>query len=65
MTGIDFLIHVSNLLTLRLIFILTPIYMAGKKDGVAVLPLFLFPLNVQIHRTADNYQAQHDGQCRF
>jgi hypothetical protein len=43
--------------------------MAGKRDGVAVpfavLPLFLFPLNVQIHRAADNYQAQHDGQCRF
>jgi hypothetical protein len=43
--------------------------MAGKRDGVAapfaVLPLFLFPLDVQIHRAADNYQAQHDGQYRF
>jgi hypothetical protein len=43
--------------------------MAGKRDGVAVpfavLPLFLFSFNVQIHRAADNHQAQHDGQYRF
>jgi hypothetical protein len=41
----------------------------AKRDGVAapfaVSPLFLFPLDVQIHRTADNYQTQHDGQYRF
>jgi hypothetical protein len=39
--------------------------MAGKSDGVAapfaILSLFLFPLDVQIHRAANNYQAQHDG----
>jgi len=43
--------------------------MAGKRDGVAVpfavLPLFLFPLDVQIHRAADNHQAKNDGQYRF
>jgi hypothetical protein len=39
-----------------------------KRDGAvpfAILPLFLFPLDVQIHRTTDNYKTEHDGQYRF
>jgi hypothetical protein len=31
--------------------------MDGVAAPFAVLPLFLFPLNVQIHSAADNYQA--------
>jgi len=39
-----------------------------KRDGAvpfAILPLFLFPLDVQIHRTTDNYKTENDGQYRF
>jgi hypothetical protein len=47
----------------------TPIYEADEKGRFAVpfaiLPLFLFPLDVQIHRTTDNYKTEHDGQYRF
>jgi hypothetical protein len=38
----------------------------GRQKGAvsrpfAALSLFIFPLDMQIHRAADNHQTKHDG----